>query len=129
MKTKSLLLALILTAFLATWAWADGGFYGYVKYHGCTCTYDDWVCVRLASGGNCQHPWTYYVQRCYASPGYTTSPDTFPPGTYYVYVVKHEGSDCDHVFISGVYHGTADQEVNLDVWGPSGNPTGPPPGP
>jgi hypothetical protein len=54
------------------------------------------------------------------NPGYTTRDVTFEPGWYYVYVVLHSGTDCDHTYISAYQHGTSTQEINLTVYGPNG---------
>jgi hypothetical protein len=126
MKPKSFLLALILIASLATWARADGKFWGDVVFHDCSCDMEvHKVCVKWAAPSeDCTN---FPILRCRGVPKYETW--SFPPGTYYVYVVILNGSDCDHVFISGVQHGTTDQWLNLNVYGPSGEPTGPPPGP
>jgi len=122
MNTKIFLLALALTACIASVALADGYFYGHVTYYDCTCSTDDDVYIRLMSGGNeglvdiaCSRP-----------PYYSTFPNTFPPGWYYISVVIHLGSDCDYTYVKTVEHGTSQQQVNLEVYGPDGGGSGPP---
>ena len=124
MLAKKVILALILTACLSVWAWADMGFQGGVTYNDCTCNMGHWqdkVKIWQAGAG----PWRYNIHCSYGHP-YTTLADTFAPGWYYLCVEFADISDCDVCFVQYVYHpsGTGYQTVNLIVQGPSGDPTG-----
>jgi hypothetical protein len=128
MNFKQIILALILFACFSSAALADGGFNGTVTYKDCTCNTADKARIQPTSGGQA---YEYNLARCGGTPGYTTqggNPETFAPGTYYVSVVIHTGSDCDHTFVQYVNHGTAWQTVDLTVYGPAGGGTGPDPG-
>ena len=127
MNTKIFLLALGLVACMAAWAAADGGFGGIITFYGCHCInpYDK-VRVTPASGGQYD-----YGADCIGSLpyGYTTeggTPQTFPPGNYYISFLIRQESDCDHTYVQYVQHGSSWQEVNLTVYGPDGGETGPP---
>jgi hypothetical protein len=115
MKRRTLTLSLLLVACLATWAWANGGFYGSITYSDCTCYRDgstgDKVFIQ-STGGGTQYQYPVY---CLNNPGYNTEPHTFAPGYYNVWVVLHTGSDCDMGYVQTVYHGTENQQVNLRV--------------
>jgi hypothetical protein len=129
MKAKIFFVALLFIVFSAATLWAGpdnsekhGGFYGTVTYVNCTCDTYDRVSIEPASGGD---PSLFYLERCGGQPGYTTSPTTFVQGYYYIGIVKHQGSDCDHTFVQLVQHGSFDQEVNLTIYGPDGGGSGP----
>jgi hypothetical protein len=126
MKARIIFLALFLATCLAVSVWAQepddpgvyGGFYGLITYDGCTCHFDDWVCIRPTTG-NCD-PHQFHVRCAGGNTGYTTDPINFVTGWYYISVVLHEGGDCDHSLVQFVQHGYSDQEVNLVVKGPDG---------
>jgi hypothetical protein len=126
MKTRIILSALLLTACLTSLAWADGRISGNISYKDCNCHVDDLVCIRPVSGGACQ----YFPVVCSPGPGYTTYPNTIPPGTYYIYVVPHEGSDCTGGSpIQGFVHGSSNDQFNITICGPEGGGSRPEPGP
>jgi hypothetical protein len=101
-------------------ALADGGFYGTVTYINCDCTWAGADFVRIAPTGQAEY-YDYGI-RCGGNPGYTTNPDTFPPGYYDFYV---HTEDCDPpIYPIRVYHGSEEQEVNLTVRGPNPDPDG-----
>ena len=125
MFKKTMLMALCLTASLTTLSWADGGFWGYITYDHCTCSGEDQVCIRPMSGGNC----TLWDVHCEGQDAYGTGSTTYPPGSYYLSVVIHNGSDCDYSYVQGVNHGSTLQQVNLYVSGPDGGGSRAPQGP
>jgi hypothetical protein len=118
MSKRILILALLLIAGLTTAAYAEGGFYGTVTFDDCSCyqsgTNGDYAIVQSTGGG----PQYIYYLRCGGNPGYTTeggNPATFPPGYYNIWVGLHTGTDCTLGYVQTVYHGSANQEVNLFV--------------
>jgi hypothetical protein len=117
MNRRTLTLSLLLVACLATWAWADSGFYGSVTYHDCSCyhhpTLGDMVYIQSTGGGQQYH---FNVGNCSGNPGYSTGATTFSAGYYNVWVVVHTGSDCNMGYVQTVYHdGISDQEVGVRV--------------
>lgn len=116
MSKKHLLLAVLFTLCLASWAWADGGFYGSITYHNCSCYHapqnGDLVYIQSTEGGE---PYHYPIGNCSGNPSYSTGSETFPPGHYNLWVATHTGSDCNRGYVQTVYHGSSDQEVGLRV--------------
>jgi hypothetical protein len=90
MKSKIILVTLLLSVTLSGWAWADGRISGNITYRDCTCNVNDKVCIGPVSGGPCQ----FFPVACSPGPLYTTYPYAIPPGTYYICVVPHGSSDC-----------------------------------
>jgi hypothetical protein len=118
MNRRTLTLSLLLVACLATWAWAEGGFYGTVIFDDCDCyasgNTGDFAIVQ-ATTDTVQY--IYYL-RCGGNPGYTTDNgvrETFRAGHYNIWVGFHNGTDCTLGFVQTVYHGNDWQEVNLRV--------------
>jgi hypothetical protein len=127
MFKKTVLMALAMTACLTSLAWADGRIWGYINYRNCTPDARDVVCIRPVSGGGCI--WTGFVQIQYG-PRYNTLPNTIPPGSYYIYVIPHQGSDCiGCIPIQGFVHGTDNQQCDIESCGPDIPDPRPEPGP
>jgi hypothetical protein len=125
MKTRIIFLALFLATCLAVSVWAQepqypgvyGGFYGNIAYQSCLSNTLDIVMIQSAERGQVH---LYHLRRSGHNFGFTTGSDTFIPGSYYLSVVLHGGTDCDHSLVQYVYHGHSNQEVNLVVKGPDG---------
>jgi hypothetical protein len=126
MKLRLIYLTLLLAVGLTTAAWADGRIYGSITYKNCDCHIDDKVCIRPVSGGE---PIYIDVICSPGGPHYQSFPTTIPPGTYYISVKLHEGSNCVNTFVQMFVHGNSNDRCDLLVTGPDGNPTRPDPGP
>jgi hypothetical protein len=118
MSKRILILALLLIAGLTTLALADGGFYGNITYHDCSCyhhpTLGDMVYIQSTGGGQ---QYQFNVGNCSYNPSYSTGTTSFPTGYYNIWVVLHNGSDCNMGYVQTVYHdgSASDQEVGLRV--------------
>jgi len=116
MSKKHLFLALLFVFCMASWAWADGGFYGNVTYSNCSCyshpTDGDRVYIQSTAGGP---QYYFYVYNCSGNPSYSSGPTTFPTGYYNVWAAPHDGSDCNRSYVQTVYHNGSggDQQVNV----------------
>jgi hypothetical protein len=127
MSKKHLLLALLFTLCLASWAWADGKIWGHINYHNCTPDAQDRVCIRPVAGGDAV--WTGYVI-IQGGPHYSTyPPNLIPPGTYYIHVLLHDGSDCGLGFVQFLNHGDQNDRCDLLVESMGGGITREEPGP
>jgi hypothetical protein len=132
MKAKLILLGLLmavgLIAFLAqeSNAQTQAAFYGYVYYKDCDCHPDHEVWIRKDG-----EPGDYHRIKCSGiRPGYSSEPYYYTAGWYYLSVVDLQGTGCDVSFVQHVYYsGVGHMQVDLQVRGPAGDPTGPPPGP
>jgi hypothetical protein len=114
MLKRTLMTALFLVACLTTLALADGGFYGSITYHDCGYSYGDLVYIQSTGGGT---QYTYGIHSG-SNPWYNTAystPATFPPGYYNIWVVLGPDTDCNMGYVQTVYHGSSDQEVGLRV--------------
>ncbi len=118
MKRYIIIVAAMLALFSAA-AFAEGGFYGEVKYVDCDVTLGDKVGVKLNSGGPTSY---YYIEHLHQPSTYDTRQDTFPSGTYKLWVELAGGSDCDRGDIEIVVHGSSNQQVDLTVRGDAGTP-------
>jgi hypothetical protein len=125
MKARTIFLALLLAAGLTTATWADGRIWGHITYTNCDCDVHDKVCIKPASGGDC----IMIPVICSPGPYYTSYPYTIPPGSYWISVVLHEGSNCTNSAVNFFVHGSQSEECDLQVFGPSGGITNPEPGP
>ena len=126
MSKRYLLVALILAVGLTTAAWADGKIWGTINYHNCTADARDQVCIRPVTGGDAV--WTGYVI-IQGGPHYSTyPPNLIPPGTYYIHVLLHDGSDCGLCFIQFFNHGNQNDRCNLLVDGSDPQDSKPPDG-
>lgn len=117
--TRYIIIVVAMLLLFSAAAFADGGFYGEVKYIDCDVTMGDKVAIRLNSGGPISY---YYVDHLHPAHGYTTGVDTFSSGTYRLWVVIDESSDCDKSDIDIVIHGSSNQQVDLTVKGDAGTP-------
>jgi hypothetical protein len=130
MFKRILLTALLLTTCMTTLAWADGRIWGMITYKNCTPDARDIVCIKPVSGGDCV--WTGTVQMQFG-PRYNTYPTTIPPGTYYIFVIPWDQSDCTNeggcVPMKSFYHGTGNDRFDIELCGPTPDPTRPEPGP
>jgi hypothetical protein len=125
MKSKIILLALLLTVGLTTTAWSQGIIWGNITYKNCECNSDDRVCIRPVSGGRC----TYIPIVCSPGPRFHSYPVFFPFGEYYISVILHDGSNCGYTFIQRFNHIGPNDRCDLSVHGPDGEPDSPDPGP
>jgi hypothetical protein len=112
------LYAIFLAIVLSAFAFAAGNFHGVVPYtgEGCDNTMGDQVAIQSTSGGPIKY---YYIDHLHTPHEYTTSPDTFPPGNYKLWVVCQD-KDCYGSDVEIVSHSSNDQEVNLTVHGAEG---------
>jgi hypothetical protein len=126
MFKKTVLMALVMTACLTSLAWADGRIWGHISYKNCNCHASDTVCIRLVSGGPC----FFTPVRFCPAPYYDTYPYTIPPGSYYIYVIPHDGSDCiGCVPLQTFKHGSSNDRCDIESCGPDIPNPGPDPGP
>ena len=124
MSYKRLILTLIIllgfaaAAIPQTW----GAFYGYVRYYNCDCQQTvHHVWIRKAG-----QPGDYHNVRCSGFPGYSTGQYTYTAGWYYISVVDLDGTGCDKGNVQYVYYnGIGGMQVDLAVYGPTGNPDSP----
>lgn len=118
---------LSLTAFfillLSSTILADAEFDGFVFYKNCDCPPQHQVKILKAGGGSLPD---YHRVKCYGNPGYNTQPYTYTTGWYYISVVGLGETECEASSLEYVYHIAGEtQHVDLTVYGPQEQPTGP----
>ena len=107
---------------LTTTILADGEFFGYVDYKNCDCSPYHQVKIRKADDSSED----YHRVRCGGNPGYNTRPYVYTTGWYYISVVGLGLTECETSRIEYVYHvGGEEHRVDLTVYGPQEQPTGP----
>ncbi len=118
MYLRYALIGLLAIVFAASMAFADGGFIGDIYYKDCDCsTSPDYDIVKIKDRSTGQV--VFEQQMIYiVSPGYWTGAQTFPPGSYDIWVQLGPNSECDHGVVKTVIHGATTQTVNLTVLGP-----------
>jgi len=116
---KYILIAIATIALFSPGVLADGIFFGDVIYKDCEPTLGDEVNMQLNSGGTI---YTYGVAHLHHPPYYTTGEDTFPPGTYKLWIAPDESSGCVIGDVQIVVHGSQNQRVDLTVRGDTGHP-------
>ncbi len=128
MSNRLIFLALFFILCLSSWAYADGGFYGYVNFKYCDCeTPYQWISIYHIET---QESFTCPL-RCGVNPGYNTNSNwpynTFPPGTYQLTVVVDPAhTNClGSPVVQRVVHGLEWQQVDLKCWGPLPEPSRP----
>jgi hypothetical protein len=84
------------------------------------------VVIRPVAGGPAVWQGSVIIA---GGPHYTTYPPyLIPPGTYYIEVKLHNGSDCGIGYVQTLVHGILSDRCDLLVEG-LGEPNGPNPGP
>ena len=113
---------MIFVALLSTAVFADGGFYGEVTYKDCDAVIDDKVWIEPLGGAG--EPVWYGIDHLHQTHTYNTGLDTFPPGSYKLWVTFGATSECVTGDIRIITHGSTNQQVDLKAYGDTGHPDG-----
>jgi hypothetical protein len=115
MKAKTVFLSMLFLVCLTTLAWADGAIWGHIAYVSGNCNAsEDMVCIRPVAGGPC---YMTPVIFCHA-PYYDTRDHSFPPGSYYIYVVTYESDCVGCKALQSFVHGNDRQQCDIEACGP-----------
>ena len=126
MTSKIIIFAFAFVIIFTALAMADGGFFGTVGYGGNGCDYTNGDQVKVLNTDTDE--WAiYYITR--QGPAYNTANGpgrtTWPAGHYRIWVSKYQDGQCGPAVLQIVIHGSTDQQVNLTVLGPVGDPNRP----